>query len=143
MIRARLIEVNGTKATDLPGLGDRGRGFAEREQNLTWTPTLPADNEITSGHWWRSDELGKPLVSIASEFERDLKLKLGDRLLFDVAGEPLEVKVASIRKVRWDSFHPNFFLVLSPGTPRKRGGHVHDERASRAGTETDAGRSGA
>lgn len=115
MIRARLIEVNGNKASALPGLGDRGRGFAEREQNLTWTPTLPADNEITAGHWWRSDELGKPLVSIASEYERDLKLKLGDRLLFDIAGEPLEVKVASIRKVRWDSFHPNFFLVLSPG----------------------------
>jgi putative ABC transport system permease protein len=35
MIRARLIEVNGKKATDIPGLDDRGRGFAEREQNLT------------------------------------------------------------------------------------------------------------
>ena len=115
MIRARLIEVNGKKAAELPGLDDRGRGFAEREQNLTWTPTLQVDNEITAGHWWRGDELGKPLVSIASEYERDLGLKLGDRLLFDIAGEPLEVKIASIRKVRWDSFHPNFFLVMAPG----------------------------
>jgi putative ABC transport system permease protein len=36
-------------------------------------------------------------------------------LSFDVAGEPLTVEVASIRKVRWDSFRPNFFLVLPPG----------------------------
>jgi putative ABC transport system permease protein len=42
-------------------------------------------------------------------------LKLGDTLQFDVAGEPLKVEVASIRKIRWDSFRPNFFLVLPPG----------------------------
>lgn len=115
MIRARLIEVNGQKAADLPGLDDRGRGFAEREQNLTWTSQLQPDNEITAGRWWTAADFGKPLVSIASEYERDLHLKLGDQLLFDIAGEPLAVKVASIRKVRWDSFHPNFFLVMTPG----------------------------
>jgi putative ABC transport system permease protein len=115
MIRGRLIEVNGRSVADLPGLDDRGRRFAEREQNLTWTQQLQSDNEITAGHWWTQDEYGKPLVSIASEYERDLKLKLGDRLLFDVAGESLEVTVTSIRKVRWDSFHPNFFLVMAPG----------------------------
>lgn len=115
MIRARLIEVNGQKATDIPGLDDRGHGFAEREQNLTWSAKLQPDNEITSGRWWTPQESGQPLLSIATEYARDLKLKLGDRLLFDIAGEPLEVTVASIRKVRWDSFHPNFFLVLAPG----------------------------
>lgn len=115
MIRARLIEVNGRKVAELPGLEDRGRRFAEREQNLTWSTELQADNEITAGHWWTKDDYGKPLVSVASEYEQDLKLKLGDRLLFDIAGEALEVKVASVRKVRWDSFHPNFFLVMAPG----------------------------
>ena len=42
-------------------------------------------------------------------------MKLGDKLSFDVAGEPLTVQVASIRKIRWDSFRPNFFLVFPPG----------------------------
>ena len=27
----------------------------------------------------------------------------------------MTVRVASIRKVRWDSFRPNFFLVFPPG----------------------------
>lgn len=115
MIRARLIEVNGLKAAELPGLDDRGRNFAEREQNLTWAPELQEDNEIVAGRWFTPQDAGKPLVSIASEYERDLHLKLGDRLLFDIAGESLEVKVTSVRKVRWDSFHPNFFLVMAPG----------------------------
>ena len=42
-------------------------------------------------------------------------MKLGDRLTFDIAGETLETTIASIRKVQWDSFQPNFFLVLPPG----------------------------
>jgi len=31
-----------------------------------------------------------------------------------VAGESLTARVANIRKVRWDSFRPNFFLVFPP-----------------------------
>src|SRR5208337_4068900 len=49
------------------------------------------------------------------EYQEALGLKLGDELSFDIAGEPLTVRVASIRKIRWDSFRPNFFLVFPPG----------------------------
>jgi len=54
-------------------------------------------------------------VSISSEYADGLHLKVGDALSFDVAGEALTVQVASIRKIRWDSFRPNFFLVFPPG----------------------------
>jgi putative ABC transport system permease protein len=53
-------------------------------------------------------------VSISSEYQEALGLKLGDRLSFDVAGETLDASVASIRRIRWDSFRPNFFLVFPP-----------------------------
>src|SRR5438445_4129910 len=72
------------------------------------------DNELTAGRWWGPDDLGKPLVSISSEYQESLGLKLGDSLSFDVAGEQLDVTVVSIRKIRWDSFRPNFFLVFPP-----------------------------
>ncbi len=42
-------------------------------------------------------------------------MKVGDQLTFDIAGETFEVTVASIRKVKWDSFQPNFFIVFVPG----------------------------
>src|SRR6267378_738509 len=60
-------------------------------------------------------DAAKPLVSISTEYQEALQLKLGDKISFDVAGESLTVEVASIRKIRWDSFRPNFFLVFPPG----------------------------
>jgi putative ABC transport system permease protein len=72
------------------------------------------DNQLIAGRWWTPADIGKPLVSISSEYQETLGLKLGDKLTFDIAGESLTVEVASIRKIRWDSFRPNFFLVLPP-----------------------------
>ena len=45
-----------------------------------------------------------------------LKLKLGDTLGLDVAGQTYTLTVKNTRKVSWDSFRPNFFLVTPPGT---------------------------
>jgi putative ABC transport system permease protein len=73
------------------------------------------DNQLIAGTWWASADSGKPLVSISTEYQDALHLKLGDKITFDVAGEALTVEVASIRKIRWDSFRPNFFLVFPPG----------------------------
>ncbi|HMK84374.1 MAG TPA: FtsX-like permease family protein [Steroidobacteraceae bacterium] len=115
MVRARMTAINGVPTESLKLSGDRARGFVEREQNLTWSARLMEDNQLIAGHWWTANEMGQPLVSVSSEYQEALDLKLGDTLRFDVAGESLTVRVASIRKVRWDSFRPNFFLVFPPG----------------------------
>jgi putative ABC transport system permease protein len=114
MVRARMTAINSKPPESVKIKSDNGRGFVEREQNLTWAATLMDDNQLVAGHWWTPQEYGKPLVSISSEYQEALQLKLGDSLTFDVAGEALTVRVASIRKVRWDSFRPNFFLVFPP-----------------------------
>ncbi len=115
MVRARITAINAAASDSLPLKGDRARTFLEREQNLTWAADLMPDNQLTAGRWWTADDTGKPLVSISSEYQEALHLKLGDHISFDIAGEPLTVEVASIRKIRWDSFRPNFFLVFPPG----------------------------
>ena len=115
MVRARITGINGRSSETLKLRTDRARSFVEREQNLTWAADLMPDNQLLEGRWWSKDDQGKPLVSVASEYQESLQLKLGDKLQFDVAGEPLTVEVASFRKIRWDSFRPNFFLVLPPG----------------------------
>ena len=116
MIRARMTAINGRPIEELRPASDRGRGFAEREQNLSWAKDLQADNEIVAGRWWREDDYGKPLVSVSTDYEEELGLQLGDKLRFDVAGETLEAEITSFREVQWDSFRPNFFLVFAPGT---------------------------
>ena len=92
-----------------------GEEFAGREQNLTWADELGPDNRVISGNWWGPQDAGKPLVSIATEFQESMGLKLGDKLTFDIAGETFEATIANFRKVKWDSFQPNFFIVFAPG----------------------------
>jgi putative ABC transport system permease protein len=116
MIRARMTALNGVSMEQLALTSDRARGFAEREQNLSWAARLQVDNKLIAGEWWTEADYGKPLVSVAVEYQEALGLKLGDRLTFDVAGETLDAEVASFREVEWDNFRPNFFLVFPPKT---------------------------
>ena len=114
MIRGRLTAINGHPIEETRG-GRAEEGFATREQNLTWTTELGDDNRIVAGRWWTAADAGRPLVSLASEFQESLGVRIGDQLTFDIAGETREVTVASVRKVKWDSFQPNFFIVFAPG----------------------------
>jgi putative ABC transport system permease protein len=122
MIRGRLTAIDGRPVAQMRFADHRGEEFANREQNLTWSATLGADNRVVAGRWWTGADQGQPLVSISTEFQQWLRLRLGDRLTFDIAGEPLTVRVASVRKVKWDSFRPNFFIVFAPGLLEKAAG---------------------
>jgi len=115
MVRARITALNGRPGDALRFRAENGRAFLEREQNLTWSGPLMEDNQLVAGRWWTRADYGKHLVSISTEYQEALQLKLGDELTFDIAGETLSATVASVRKVRWDSFRPNFFLVFPPG----------------------------
>jgi putative ABC transport system permease protein len=115
MIRARLTEINGTQVEGMQFADPRGEGYVRRDQNITWQQDLGDDNRIIAGRWWSAEDIGQPLVSISDEYQQSLGLTLGDVMTFDVAGERIEARVASVRKIEWDSFQPNFFLVFPPG----------------------------
>ena len=114
MVRARMTHINGKSIDGMTFATDRGKQFATRDQNITWAKQLGRDNEITDGHWFTPEEYGKPLVSVSSEYMEELALKIGDELQFDVSGETRSAKISSVRKVKWDSFQPNFFLMFAP-----------------------------
>jgi putative ABC transport system permease protein len=115
MVRARMTHINGKPVEDIQFETQRGRNFADRDQNITWSEEMNRDNELTDGKWFTKEDFGKSLVSIATEYQEEMKLKLGDELTFDVAGETYSAKVSSVRRVKWDSFQPNFFLMFAPG----------------------------
>jgi len=115
MIRGRLTAIDGRPVQSRRFADHRGDEFANREQNLTWSAALGADNRVVAGRWWTQADNGQPLVSVSTEFQQWLGLRLGEPLTFDIAGESFTVRVASIRKVKWDSFRPNFFIVFAPG----------------------------
>jgi len=115
MIRGRMTAINGRSVDSIHFGGQEGEDNASREQNLSWATDLGTDNRVVEGKWWSAEEAGKPLVSLATEFQESLKVKLGDKLTFDIGGETFEVTIANFRKVKWDSFQPNFFIVFAPG----------------------------
>jgi len=115
LVRARMTDINGTSVKELTYPDEDASWFVNREQNLSWTARLSDSNEIVAGEWWPADYAGPPLVSIEEEVAMETGILIGDRLTFEVAGQVVDAEVASIRKINWDSFQPNFFLVLSPG----------------------------
>jgi putative ABC transport system permease protein len=115
MVRARMTHINGKPVADIKFATPRGRNFADRDQNITWSADLNRDNEITAGKWFTPEDTGRPLVSVSTEYQEELGLKIGDTLQFDIAGETQAARVSSVRKVKWDSFQPNFFLIFAPG----------------------------
>lgn len=115
MVRARMTHINGKPIEDIRFATPRGKEFADRDQNITWAETLGRDNEITEGQWFTPADTGKPLVSVSTEYMKELGLRLGDTLQFDIAGDTRTATISSVRKVKWDSFQPNFFLMFAPG----------------------------
>ena len=115
LVRARMTTINGESVKDREYPNDSGRWLANREANLSWAAEMSPSNEVLQGEWWPSDYDGPPLISIEEDAAFDAGLLIGDKLRFYIAGREIEAEIASIRKVNWDSFQPNFFIMLSPG----------------------------
>ena len=115
LVRARMTTINDESVKDREYPNRDGEWLANREANLSWSAELSSSNDIVEGEWWSPGYTGPPLASIEEEAAMNAGLSIGDRLNFTVAGREVEAEIASIRKVNWDSFQPNFFIVLSPG----------------------------
>jgi len=118
MIRARLASHNGEAVTgeDYEEEGGRVQRRADREFNLSVVDALREDNEVVAGEFWGATPPASPELSIEEDFAESLGWKIGDTVGFDIAGQPFEGTVTSLRSVDWESFQPNFFVVASPGS---------------------------
>ena len=118
MIRGRWVAFNGepVSGADFEKQGERAQRLAEREFNLSWAAQLrTSDNEVVAGTMWAPDAKGLAEVSVEQGLAESLRWKLGDRVAFDIAGQRFEATITSLRKVDWESFQPNFFVLASPG----------------------------
>jgi putative ABC transport system permease protein len=114
LVRARMSHINGIPVEDYPAASERGRDELDDETNLTWSAELPPANELASGEWWREGD-DAPQMSLEEELRAAIGLELGDEITYAIGGESLTVRLTSTRVVQWESFRPNFFMVLSPG----------------------------
>jgi len=115
LVRARMTTINDESVKDREYPNEDGQWLANREANLSWAAELSPTNELIEGEWWPENYSGPALASIEEQAAINAGLTIGDRLKFVVAGREVEAEITSTRKINWDSFQPNFFIVLSPG----------------------------
>ena len=118
MIRGRLIKIREQEITPMNFDDERARRLVEREFNLSTMSELPLKNKIIAGSWFDKNNT-QTEASVEEGLAKTLGIKLGDQLGFDVAGESVQAKVTSLRKLEWGSMRVNFFVILSPSHVEK------------------------
>ena len=109
MIRGRLVAINGKAVSPEALTDERAKRLVDREFNLSHAAQLPPHNLVSAGVW-TPDEAGG--LSVEDGLAQTLKLKLGDTLRFDLAGQSAEGRISSFRKVDWGSMRVNFFVMF-------------------------------
>ncbi|HQA18156.1 MAG TPA: FtsX-like permease family protein [Novosphingobium sp.] len=84
------------------------------ERGLTYSEDVPEGNVVTKGKWWPRGYAGEPLVSIDERLAEALDLKIGDELTIGLLGVERTARIASLRRIDWDSLGFNYVLVFSP-----------------------------
>lgn len=115
MLRGRIMAVNGTPSDELV-VPPEGAWVLRGDRGLTYAEAAPANATLTEGGWWPPNYEGEPLVSFSAEEGRALGLKIGDTLTVNVLGRNVTARVASFRRVEWQSMSINFVMVFSPNT---------------------------
>lgn len=115
MVRGRLSHINDMTIAQFDKAKQVTRAL-NRPLNLTWTNILPSYNEQVAGVAWDTVSKGEHAISIEQKFLERQKLKLGDKLRFQIAGQDYEGTIVQVRKLHWDSFRPNFFIIFPEKT---------------------------
>ena len=115
MVRARLTAINKQPVSASNYPEDRAKRLVEREFNLSSADQLQSDNTIVAGRWWSSSAPMSAQLSLEQGIANTLGLKLHDVLSYEVAGASFSAQITSLRKVNWDSFRVNFFVITPPG----------------------------
>jgi putative ABC transport system permease protein len=144
MVPARIAAVNGRTVRELlADSGDwrASRWALRREYRNTYRDTLVESEALVAGRWWDDDRAPDPAeaqyprtagdgarhadrqsrepdvcrISVEEDLAAELHAGLGDRITWNVQGTLIETEIASLRRVNWARFEPNFFVVFEPG----------------------------
>jgi putative ABC transport system permease protein len=116
----KIPSVKGEAAEGLMAGDRRTRPAAwalRREYRSTFRGRLADTEKLVEGSFTgRADPAAGPVpVSIEEGLARDLQVRIGDEIDWDVQGLPVKSRVGSIRSVDWRRMEPNFFVVFPEG----------------------------
>jgi putative ABC transport system permease protein len=122
VITMRIASINGKKVSDMKPLARGQRGRAQwalrREFRSTYRDKPAASETIVGGKWFSGKALTTAAdtgeISLEDGIAKELNVKLGDAIAWNVQGVEIPTRITSLRKVVWTRFEPNFFVVFAP-----------------------------
>ncbi|MFN2636094.1 MAG: ABC transporter permease [Gemmatimonadaceae bacterium] len=122
VVTMRIAAINGKKVSDMTPVrrGQRGRAsWALRREFRSTYREKPAQSEtIVAGKWFSDSALkiarDPGEISLEDGIAKELNVKLGDTITWNVQGVEIPTRITSLRKVVWTRFEPNFFVVFAP-----------------------------
>ncbi|MDT8368071.1 MAG: FtsX-like permease family protein [Longimicrobiales bacterium] len=121
LVPSRIVAIRGMERSELDTLPPPVRPSPwalRREYRNSWRAEPGRGEGVVEGAWWDAApevEEGVLRVSLEDDVAEDLRVTLGDRITWDVAGQMIETEVVSLRSVEWDQLEPNFFVLFEPG----------------------------
>ena len=119
IVTMRLASVKGRTVEEIAQNRDSSvrRWPLFREFRATYRDSLIDSEELLSGTWQArvEDPSDLVLISLEEDMARDLNVSLGDKLVFDVQGVPIETTLGNTRREDWRRFQTNFLLVFPAG----------------------------
>ncbi len=116
-LRGTITAYGNTQVADLTEIPE-GAWALRGERGLTYAEELPEGSTLTAGGWWPRGYNGPPLVSVDERLADVLRLKIGDPLSVSLLGVERTARVASFRRIDWDTLGFNYVLVFSPNALR-------------------------
>jgi len=116
LVTMRIASINGVSVGELQR-DKKGAAWAlRREYRSTYRDTLVSSEHVVAGRWFRKDPPGDTAeLSLEADVARELGVKIGSRITWDVQGVPVPTRLTSLRDVDWARFEPNFFAVFPNG----------------------------
>lgn len=123
MATGRLIAINGkpplrvaqtvTGNNQAARDGQRDDDDENRPLNFSWRSTFPPANTLVNGTFWSADSAA-PEASVEIGWAKRYNVQTGDRITIAVGEQERAFTVTSVRKADWNTFRPNFFVLLNP-----------------------------
>ena len=113
-LRARVVAIKGIPV-EQADVTPETRYALQGDRGLTYAARPPKDTRLTAGAWWPPDYDGPPLMSFDSTLAAGWHVGVGDIIRVNVLGRDLDLTIASLRDIAWQSLSINFFMVASPG----------------------------
>ena len=121
VVTMRIAAINGKTIADnstLPRAQRRAQWALRREFRSTYRDKPAASETIVAGKWFAASSLTTARdtgeISLEEGIARELLVKLGDVITWNVQGVEIPTRITSLRKVVWTRFEPNFFVVFPP-----------------------------